>query len=154
MNYFIDEGNLSIKEKNIFTAMETVTMIPVAGKNTCDSFLAENTWAFNHFPNMRASYPDLPEHAKQPLLKRCAEYFLKMPVFDKLEHALWRITAKRWRKKELTGALNKKGMRMSLITGKHYARPNPQLFQKRILRAYRDKMEELEEQRLISVHVK
>lgn len=154
MNYFIDAGNLAIKEKNIFTAMETATLIPMAGKEMHSAFLEENHWAFEYFPNLCSSRQEHAPDDSPSLLKRCAELIFGLKIFNRVEQKLWRITADRWRKKETTGALNKKGMRMSLITGKHYARPNPQLFQRRILRAYRDKIEELEELRLSAVSTK
>jgi hypothetical protein len=31
MNYFVDEADLDIKEKNIYTATELFTLIPLAG---------------------------------------------------------------------------------------------------------------------------
>ncbi|HUP12365.1 MAG TPA: hypothetical protein VM187_09145, partial [Niastella sp.] len=53
------------------------------------------------------------------------------------------ITTRRWNKKEQKHTTNDHGVRMGLCTGKHFARPNPDFFQKRVLSLFEKKMNEL-----------
>jgi hypothetical protein len=41
MNYFVDEEALTIQEKNLFTAVEVATLIPVCGNGSMESFLRQ-----------------------------------------------------------------------------------------------------------------
>src|ERR1700760_1719587 len=44
MNYYIDEEALEIKEKNIFTATELLTLMPMCGNGALDNFFEANAW--------------------------------------------------------------------------------------------------------------
>ena len=50
MNYFIDEEALRIPEKNIYTATEVITLLPVAGSVTINKFFEANAWSRDSFP--------------------------------------------------------------------------------------------------------
>ena len=63
---------------------------------------------------------------------------------DHLDDSLLKITTRRWKKKEEKGKLNEKGKPMGLITGKHFARSNPDSFQEKILSAYNKKLSVLQ----------
>ena len=51
MNYFIDEAELGILEKNIYTATEIATILPLFGYKIFDSFFKVNSWTRSFFPN-------------------------------------------------------------------------------------------------------
>jgi hypothetical protein len=55
MNYFVDEAALEIPEKNLYTAIEIVTLIPMQGTLAFLSFGAANSWTEQVLPN---SYGD------------------------------------------------------------------------------------------------
>ena len=50
MNYYVDEMGMNIQEKNIFTAMEISTLLPMQGTNHFKNFIAANAWINNYFP--------------------------------------------------------------------------------------------------------
>src|SRR6266498_1769231 len=50
MNYFADEEALRIKEKNIYTATEILTLFPVAGHSTIHEFFGINKWVAEWLP--------------------------------------------------------------------------------------------------------
>ena len=50
MNYFVDEEALVIPEKNIYTAVEIVTLLPVAGTFTLNKFFEKNQWTKKWLP--------------------------------------------------------------------------------------------------------
>src|SRR5215831_9645836 len=50
MNYFVDEEALTISEKNIYTAVEIVTLLPMAGTFTLNKFFDKNQWTKKWLP--------------------------------------------------------------------------------------------------------
>jgi hypothetical protein len=58
-NYIITEYNLEIKDRNIFTAIEIATLIPMYNLQMYMSFMNANRWVSQYFPNM-ISAPNIP----------------------------------------------------------------------------------------------
>lgn len=67
-----------------------------------------------------------------------------------LDDRWMKITGKRWLQKEHRQRMNSKGEPMGLKTGKEFARPTPEHFQKKILDLYTQKLDALENQWHIS----
>lgn len=141
MNYYIDEKALELDDKNIFTAMEIKTLVPVSGFTALTQFFAANEWTSEWLPacSFRQQTQSDP---KRILIKRAAELLLNL-AGNTIDNFLMRITRRRWQQKHKLGKRNEKGQRMDLITGKHFARSNPGAFQEKVLAAYRQKLEEL-----------
>lgn len=144
MNYYIDEEALEIEEKNIFTATELITLLPVCGNGELARFFDANSWAAAYFPHYLERKKEASNIVHPSLLKRALEKLFNNRLGDGLDNYLRRLTSRRWLAKEAKGALNDKGQRMSLKTDKHFSRPNPELFQQKILGAYTNKLMELE----------
>ncbi len=49
-NYIITENNLSISDRNVYTAMEIITLIPLYNEAEYDRFLEANHWIKEYFP--------------------------------------------------------------------------------------------------------
>ncbi|HVU56825.1 MAG TPA: hypothetical protein VHD83_17305 [Puia sp.] len=143
MNYFIDEEALEIEEKNIFTATELITLLPACGNGGLVRFFDANDWVTSFLPQYKHRLPTAPPNPPAGFWKRTLEKILDNRTGDRLDDFFCRLTSSRWNKKEKRGALDGKGQRMSLRTGKHFSRPNPEMLQKRILNAYADKLEQL-----------
>lgn len=133
MNYYIDEAALVINEKNIFTATEVVTVIPVCGEQVFADFFAANAWSRGFYPN----HPSVPSaiypYKKPSLVKKAVEYGFNNGWGERLDQYWMRVTSKRWAEKERKHQLNMKGDPLGLKTDRHFARPNPEYFQKKIL---------------------
>lgn len=142
MNYFVDEAELAIEEKNIYTATELYTIIPAAGDDIMMNFFANNSWAFEFLPNR--SLPKVNEDLKKSgsWSKRTLEWLFNNKLGDRLDDYLFMLTSKRWKKKEDEQRLNTKGERMGLKTSKHYSKPNPIFFHDWFMRGYESKLEE------------
>jgi hypothetical protein len=140
MNYFVDELALRIPERNIYTAIETSTMIPVRGVGM-KKFAEENLWAAEWV----ASYPEKVKVGVEPvspaIVRRILEWFLSSNWLDTV---LMKITLRRWNKKMSKGAKNHEGNEMQLQLGKHFARSNPGHFQEKLLAAYQALINRLE----------
>jgi predicted nucleotidyltransferase len=139
MNYYIDEEMLQIKEKNIYTATEVATLLPLRGINIFNEFFKSNSWSKNFLPNhsLRISYV---EEAKNPFLKRAIEFAFRNPLGNLLDHLLMKISVYRWNQKTRSGKLNKRGIVMSMDASRHYAKPNPATFQKKFMESYEKKI--------------
>ncbi len=144
MNYYVDEEALEIEEKNIFTATELITLLPACGNGGLVKFFDANDWATEYFPQYRQRQRAASVYPPPSFLKRTLEKVFDNRAGDRLDDFLRRLTSRRWKDKEERGLLNEKGNRMSLKTGKHFSRPNPENFQKKILSVYNDKLKEFE----------
>jgi predicted nucleotidyltransferase len=142
MNYFIDEQALLIKEQNIYTAIEIVTLLPVSGMNELEKFFRINDWVDKLFPNYLRNQTHL-KHQKKSILKRFFEWMFNKKMGDRFDDYLFRLTTKRWKNKETRGEKNKKGKMMNLVTGKNFAKSDPELFQQKIISLYDERVNEL-----------
>lgn len=142
MNYYIDEEALLLEERNVFTATELKTVLPVSGEKDMQSFFAANTWADEWLPTCACRR----QAAKDPgrsWIKRLVEWLLGGGIGNRIDNYLLATTTRRWKKKELRGMKNNKGVRMGLITNKHFAKSNPDDFQEKVLAFYQKQVEEL-----------
>jgi hypothetical protein len=145
MNYYVDEEALEIEEKNIFTATELITLLPACGNGGLVKFFDANDWATDYFPHYRQRKREAPVYPPPSFLKRTLEKLFDNRAGDRLDDFLRRLTSRRWKNKEDRGAVNDKGDKMSLKTSKHFSRPNPEIFQQKILNIYTDRLNEFEE---------
>lgn len=142
MNYFIDEDGLEIVEKNIYTATEIVTLIPLEGDITFEKFYSVNAWTTTYLPNnyMRVA-------TARPLrntgLKRLIELAFNNKLGNAIDNMLRNITASRWLKKTLQKRVNMKGIVMGMSATKHFAKPDPVNFQHKLIRRYESRVNEL-----------
>jgi len=151
MNYFVDEEALEIKEKNIFTAVELLTLLPVRGNGGLVQFFDANDWTSQYLPH----YHDRPREAKGAhrvsFLKRVLERLLNNRLGDALDTYLRRVTDRRWKKKTGRGEVNMQGDKMTLQCGRHFSRPNPEVFQQKILNRYQRRLKEVMAERSVTV---
>jgi hypothetical protein len=139
MNYYIDESMLEIREKNIYTATEVATLLPLRGIKAFQDFYKENKWTREYLPNhtMRISYI---EEAKKPIVKRITELLLNNSVANGIDFLLMKWTAFRWNKKSKSKKLNMRGIVMAMDTNRHYAKPDPEQFQRKLMQVYEKKI--------------
>jgi hypothetical protein len=144
MNYFIDEEALEIREKNIFTAMELITLLPISGNGSLTAFFDANDWVSEWLPQYRNRTRTTQGQWHSSRLKSCMEWLLDNKFGDWVDDRLHKLTTRRWQRKEAQGLRNAKGFPMSLQTDKHYSRPNPGMLQKRILTTYTSKLMDID----------
>jgi hypothetical protein len=142
MNYYIDDSILEIPEKNIFTAMEIVTLIPMYGHEALSGFFNSNEWAKNYFPVKKSSFSNLLE-TKNGLLKRMVEKIFNNKLGNVIDDKLMKLTDKRWQKKTEQRRVNEKGIRMGMKAGKHFSKPDPKNFQNKVIREYESKLKHM-----------
>ena len=98
MNYYIDMEQLEIPEKNLYTAIEVCTLIPLQSDFIFEQFYTANAWTKSFLPNknMRVS---ISEPMKETKLKNLFERLLNNSLGDMIDTQLMKITSNRWRKK-------------------------------------------------------
>jgi predicted nucleotidyltransferase len=145
MNYYIDEAKLQIVEKNIYTAIEVATIIPVEGDATFENFYKANAWNSDFLPNkcMRLATAN---PLKKHWYKGLVEVLFNNRFGSWLDNTLMDITAGRWNKKTEQKKLNMRGTVMSMAASKHFAKPSPENFQHKLIERYRLKVSGLLEQ--------
>jgi hypothetical protein len=142
MNYYVDEAMLEIPEKNIFTAMEIVTLIPMYGQAILPLFYNKNEWTKNYFPGRVAAICNIPE-SKKGFFSRMTEKIFNGDTGDAIDNWLMNLTDKRWKKKTARNRLNVRGIKMTLKADKHFSKPDPTNFQNRVVQQYESKLKEI-----------
>jgi hypothetical protein len=139
MNYFVDEAILEIKEKNIYTAIEVATLMPLRGAVAFNAFYESNKWVAAYLPNHTRDF-SLPPRPATNSIKRGFEYLIDNAFGNRLDDFLMQLTAKRWHKKEQQRKKNMRGITMSMDASKHCAKPAPTYFQKQLISKYESKL--------------
>jgi hypothetical protein len=143
MNYYVDEDALEIREKNIFTAIELLTLMPVCGNGGLTKFFQANNWTTMYLPHYRDRQREAKGSQRSSLMKRFFEWVFNNRLGDYIDSKLRKITDSRWKKKTERGVRNMKGDTMTLQCGEHYSRPDPEIFQQRVLARYQRKLKEV-----------
>ena len=140
MNYFVDEAALEIPEKNLYTAIEIVTLLPMRGSDSFAEFRKANAWTDRYLPNSHGRVVFSREN-KPSIGRRLLEKLLDNGFGDRLDHWLMTITARRWRQKTEEGRRNNRGIVLSMDATRHSARPDPKGFQWNLLETYERRCE-------------
>jgi len=142
MNYYLDEKALKLKDQNIYTAVEAITLLPVSGKGIHD-FFAANSWVSEWFADYSSVTNDRSIPKGSSWFKKIIEWLLNNKMGNRIDNYLMKVTTRRWKKKEEQKKLNYEGKEMSLVTGKHFAWSNPDSFQEKIVGLYNKKVNEI-----------
>jgi len=148
MNYFIDEDHAEIAEKNIYTATEIATLLPLQGSIAFEKFYSANAWIKNFLPNkyMRVSSE---KKIKNFWVKWLIEKMLSNSFGSLLDTILMNVTSKRWLEKTQKRKLNSRGTIMGMSATKFCAKPDPKNFQNKFIELYERKVFELLHKKII-----
>lgn len=147
MNYFIDTDHLEIEEKNVFTAVELSTLIPVCDMGYHDRFGKLNGWIDKEFKGARLR-PAL-NKTNKTAIKKFLEFFLSGWIGKNLDALFFRITLKVWHKK--FNAFTEDEFALALKSRKYISKHHPQNFQRQVLLGFQQKVEEFEKKHGISL---
>jgi hypothetical protein len=142
VNYFVDTEHLEIEEKNLFTALETVTLLPMTGAAQFEAFQRANAWAWGYFPHFpprsAAALPPLPK----PWAKRAAEWLLAGRLGNWLDARCMGLTVGFWQRK--FRHLNHDTFQVALKSRRYVSKHHPLHFQEKLLQRLAQRMAELE----------
>lgn len=143
LNYVIDESYLEVKEKNIFTATEIATLMPMYGGTLFTSFFAANNWIYDFFPNRNFIEYQVTDRKKN-IFTRFAEWLMNNRLGEKADNAIMHFFGKRWTKLKSANKVTESGFLLgSMMVNKHYARPYPQYYQQKILLKLEDRVQNI-----------
>ncbi|MBL4710020.1 MAG: hypothetical protein JKY48_16445 [Flavobacteriales bacterium] len=140
VNYFVDEDNTQIIDKNIFTAVEVSHLIPTYNEAVIQKMKDNNSWIQDYFPNYSPS-PFFPSLKGEGLLKRILEGILVGQLAERLDLFLMRVTYKRWTKKFKN--FNPEKMELTMRSNRGISKHHPSDYQTKVLAAYKERTEKL-----------
>lgn len=139
VNYFVDEDHLQIEEKNLFTATELATVIPLYGSQQYEDLHKANIWLRNFFPNYTKRNANGVPASKLSFGKRLIEKILNIFFADHLERYFLRKTLDRW--KRLYQKDYSAGDFKVAFKSKSYAAKNhDKNFQRKVMDLYEEKL--------------
>lgn len=142
INYFISTANLEIEEQNLFTATELKTLIPMQGKEVFDAFYRENNWIYNFFSKFKSETFSI-ENTKKPILSKSIEWMSNHKIGHYFDVFFKFITLKRWNSK--FNYLNENDFEVALKSTKNISKHHPSNFQKKVITALNEKLQEVQE---------
>lgn len=134
VNYFVDIAHLEIEEKNLFTATETVTLLPMYGRECCEAFYRTNGWVrdfFPHFPQRPTN--EIPSHGRS-IFKKTIEWMLSGRVSDWLDRQAMRLTVGYWKRK--FRHFDDRTFDGALKSRRYVSKHHPLYFQQKVLEQY------------------
>lgn len=139
VNYFVDTQHLEIEEKNLFTATEIATLIPLYNQECYHHMLSSNQWLHKFLPNCREHHEET-DKVSSSFLKRSFEFLLN-PVSRPLDKFFMWMTLRRW-KRLYFKKLEKKDFDIAFKTMPYVSKNHPKNYQKKILELYELKISE------------
>jgi len=138
VNYFISENSLEIEEKNLFTATELVTLIPMYGNGSFKRFYDTNTWAYTTFPNRNFGEGlDELKPIKKPSLTKFTEKVLGAKMGEQLDTFFLKLTYKKWKLK--FSEMNPDQFNIAMKSTKSVSKHHPQGFQNKVITRLNEK---------------
>jgi len=142
INYFISTTELEIEEKNIFTAVEFATLIPMYGADVYHALYDSNQWIKQYVPNYpKRDVSNVPESRKE-ITHKIIETLLNNWLGDYFDNKVMKLFIKYDEKRY--GTLDEKTFKLAFKTRKNISKHHPNYFQKRVLESLRKKLEQLE----------
>jgi len=138
VNYFVDDQSLEIEEKNIYTAFEMATIIPVYGQQICRQFLSGNDWMNQYFPNLKPNHTTFIS-GENNWLRKMLEKIFSGAIGERLDLFAMDLAKKRWRKNFSSG-FSKTEFDIAFKSERNVSKGHPQFFQKRVLNYFDEKI--------------
>lgn len=143
VNYFVDEDHLEIEEKNLFTATELATALPLYGAQLYERLMSVNSWLKVFFPNYAPRPTGTVPVSKTEGFKMLLEQITNFLFADKLELYFRKITLKRWEriyKKEFSV----EDFEVAFKSKEYASKNHPQHFQRKIIDLHNKKIEQFD----------
>jgi hypothetical protein len=118
-NLRIASDRLCIRTKNLFTATEIATLLPLTNQRLWHRFYDENSWVSYFYPAWRPADRDTPSPGNTPIFRSAIERVLGGKFGDWIEQALFHVLSRRLRRKEAaqgdSGPLRRRWLELSEI---------------------------------------
>ncbi len=144
INYLVTHDNLVIHERNIFTAIELVTMIPVFGHTIYDAMMLGNQWVFDFFPCYKRPKTSKLNVTVEPhhFIKRILEIMFDNKWAARMGDHFMRLSQKKYRSKYHKG-LTEAEFNKAIVVSPKVSKVHPHFFQKQVVEKYQKQCDEL-----------
>ena len=134
LNYFIDEKELELSDRNIFTATEINTLIPVYGNELIESFFKANTWVVDYYKEFPQKMTFEEKETPNTAFKKSLEFLLSNIVGNWLDYYSMKSTIQFWKWKYRND--NRNLFISSFRLNRSIAKYHPGNFQERVLASF------------------
>lgn len=147
-NYFIDDQHLEITEKNIFTAVETRTLIPMFGVDVVSRFRQANQWITHYLPQSR--FEPVSFAPPVSMFKKILEHTLPDAWFTRMDRWVLAKSKQYW-KQRYAARLSEQEFSIAFESTTYVSRSHPEFYQKKVIRQYQNAVVQLEQQLGVSL---
>ena len=139
MNYFVDTNSLQINNQNLYSAVETVTLLPVFNSSLIEEFFNRNLWVKSFLPNFTIP-PNETYLLKSKLrrIKRAFESLINIFAPEKLNRFLMKVTDRKWRRKWRKHDYSESDYNRAFHTEISISKNHPADFEKKVLNKLAD----------------
>lgn len=143
VNYFVDDQHLEIEEKNIYTATEIATLLPMYGYPSYLDFFTANQWITRYFPYViqRSNEQVIPPRGNG--IRMLLEYILKGKAGNYLNRLFMGITVRYWRRK--FKSMDEETFALAFKSTSGISKHHPLNFQSRVIELYNARIRTFEE---------
>ncbi|UTW63429.1 nucleotidyltransferase domain-containing protein [bacterium SCSIO 12741] len=149
LNYFIDTRNLQIEEKNLFTATELLTLVPMCDSGCYPEFMEANQWARELYPNFPLRQVEHNVGSQKPWWSAGMKWVLSGFLGEWMDGFFMRLTMNRWKQK--FGHFNSGDFDVAMKSRSYVSKHHPRNFQKRVMDAFAEKVVEFEKINQVSL---
>jgi hypothetical protein len=141
VNYFIDENNLEIEEKNLFTATEISTLLPMVNETLYHDFMIANNWVKSFYPESTLQNENKIYSLKKGVFTKMVQSILNTKFGDVLDTFFMRKTLKRWQKK--FKKFTPQEFELLMRTNKRVSKHHPSDFQTKVITSYENRVKDI-----------
>lgn len=134
VNYFVGNDNLSIPDRNVFTATEIASLIPVNNLKGYTNFIKQNEWIYNHLPNFDLNNKTSVPPIQETPIKKVSEKLLSKQIGSFADKQLFKLTLHIWQKK--FKHFNKSDFDLNMRSRKNVSKHHPSGFQQKVLSSW------------------
>jgi hypothetical protein len=134
VNYFVGTDNLNIPDRNIFTATEIASLIPINNIQGYASFIEHNQWIYHHLPNFDLSKKVTVPTISENKIKKLGEKILGKGFGDFADKQLFKLTLTIWQKK--FKHFNKNDFDLNMRSRRNVSKHHPSGFQQKVLNSW------------------
>lgn len=139
VNYFVDSAHLEIEEKNLFTATELATLIPIVDEGHYPTLMTTNTWLVTFFPNYspRTLVDTLPLDPNK--VKSLLESLINLLFGKYWEKLFMHATLSRW-KKIYEEQYAQQDFEVAFKSKEYVSKNHPNNYQRKVMELYKGKI--------------
>jgi hypothetical protein len=134
VNYFVGNDNLSIPDRNIFTATEIASLIPIGNFDGFTNFIEHNQWMYDQLPNFNLNKKKTDTCLKVSSIKKLSEKLLSSRLGEFADKQLFKLTLNIWQKK--FNHFNKTDFDLNMRSRKNVSKHHPSGFQQKVLNSW------------------